>query len=236
VTTPSVPEPVAAELAPRPVHRWRTRLFQLYLVVAMAGFLLLFGLATNLPYLPIDVVITLAVQRFGAPWFTLLMRVISWPGFAPQTFVVTGMLCLALFAAGLRWEAVCALVAAVGPAVVGTGIKFIIHRPRPDAGLVRVFEQLNSYSFPSGHVLFYTAFFGFLFYLFYILFKRSLWRAVVLTLLGLFIALVGVSRIDLGQHWFSDVLAAYLFGSLWLAVSVYVYQWGKDRYFVRPKG
>jgi undecaprenyl-diphosphatase len=232
MTLPPVPEPVAEELAPRPAHRWRARLFRLYLLAAMLGFLVLLALATNLPYLPIDVVVTHAVQRIQAPWFTALMRVISWPGFEPQSLVVSGLICLALWAAGLRWESVCALLAAVAPAAVGTGIKFLVQRPRPAASLVQVFEQLNSFSFPSGHVLFYTAFFGFLIYLLYSLFKRSWWRALALALLGVFVALVGVSRIDLGQHWFSDVLAAYLFGSLWLALSVYVYQWGKARFRV----
>lgn len=233
MTTPPLPEPVAAGLAPRPVRRWRRRLFQVYLLAAMVGFAILFVLATNLPYLPVDLTITHAVQSYHARWFLSLMQWISWPGFSPQTSVITGALCLLVFATGLRWEAVCAAVAGVGGAGLGTVIKFIVQRPRPGADLVSVVEQLNSYSFPSGHVLFYTAFFGFLFYLTYTLFKRAAWRALVLALLGLLVALVGVSRIELGQHWFSDVLAAYLLGSVWLALSVQVYQWGKGRFFVR---
>ncbi len=231
-----LPKPIAAELAPAPQHRWRRRVFQIYLVVAILGFALLFALAISTPYFAIDLSVTRGVQRLGGAWFTPAMAAISWPGFGPQAVVLAALVCLALFAVKLRWEAVCAGVfAALGVSGVGTGLKFIVHRPRPTADLVSVIEQLDSYSFPSGHVLFYTAFFGFLFYLIYTLLKRSWPRTVLLSLLGLLIALVGVSRIALGQHWFSDVLGAYLLGSVWLALTVRVYQWGKDRFFVRPR-
>ncbi len=234
--TASVPEPVAAELAPAPQHRWRTRLFQAYLVAAILGFALLFGLALSTPYFVIDLSVTHAVQRYDAAWFTTLMAAVSWPGFAPQALVLPALVCLALFAVRLRWEAVCGgLFAALGASGVGTAVKFIVHRPRPTPDLVGVIQQLDSYSFPSGHVLFYTAFFGFLFYLAYTLLKRSWWRTLLLILLGTLVALVGVSRIALGQHWFSDVLGAYLLGSVWLALTVQVYRWGQDRYFVRQR-
>jgi membrane-associated phospholipid phosphatase len=45
------------------------------------------------------------------------------------------------------------------------------------------------------------------------------------------VALIGVSRIFEGQHWASDVLAAYLLGSVWLSGSIAIYRWGKPRYF-----
>ena len=224
-----LPEPVAAELAPRPVRRWRTRLFQLYLVLAMLGFAVLLALATNLPYLAIDPAITLAVQRFDAPWFQALMRWVSWPGFGPQAAVIVAATGAALLVARLRWEAVCAVAAGLAPAAVGTAIKFFVQRPRPAPALVQVAEVLNSYSFPSGHVFFYTVFFGFLLYLVFALFRPSLWRVLALAGLGLLVGLVGVSRIDLGQHWFSDVLAAYLIGSVGLALTIWVYRAGKAR-------
>jgi membrane-associated phospholipid phosphatase len=44
--------------------------------------------------------------------------------------------------------------------------------------------------------------------------------------------LMGLSRIYQGQHWFSDVAGAYLLATLWLALVVRVYRWGKTRFFV----
>jgi membrane-associated phospholipid phosphatase len=46
------------------------------------------------------------------------------------------------------------------------------------------------------------------------------------------VALIGLSRIYVGQHWASDVLAAYLLGSVWLSLSILFYRWGKPRFFI----
>jgi undecaprenyl-diphosphatase len=80
--------------------------------------------------------------------------------------------------------------------------------------------------------MYYVGFFGFLWFLAYTLLKRSWLRTLILIVLGLLIALVGVSRVYLGQHWPSDVLGAYLLGSLCLVVAILFYRWGKTRFFV----
>jgi membrane-associated phospholipid phosphatase len=46
------------------------------------------------------------------------------------------------------------------------------------------------------------------------------------------VLLIGPSRIYVGQHWASDVLGAYLLGTVWLSLSIRIYRWGKPRYFV----
>ena len=134
---------------------------------------------------------------------------------------------------GLQWEAVTALVAAALPPLVNVVVKGIIRRPRPTVDLVHVLNVLNSYSFPSGHVMFYVGFFGFLWFLIYTLLKRSVLRTILLIFFGALIVLIGISRIYLGQHWASDVLGAYLLGGLTLAAIFQFYRWGKKRFFVR---
>jgi undecaprenyl-diphosphatase len=81
--------------------------------------------------------------------------------------------------------------------------------------------------------MFYIGFYGFLWFLIYTLLKRSWLRTLLLILLSTLIALVGISRIYLGQHWASDVLGAYLLGSLCLVAEIELYRWGKSRFFVR---
>jgi len=130
----------------------------------------------------------------------------------------------------VRWEAFVTLVAAAGAGGLSTLIKVVVQRPRPDVTLVNVVQQLNTSSFPSGHVLFYTAFLGFLLFLAYTLLEPSLTRALILALLGSWVGLVGLSRIYLGNHWASDVTGAYLLGSLWLSLSIALYRWGKPRF------
>jgi undecaprenyl-diphosphatase len=116
---------------------------------------------------------------------------------------------------------------------VGSLVKLVVYRPRPSADLVHVFSSLPSSGFPSGHVLEFTAFCGFLGFLAYTLLKPSWGRTTLLALLALLLSLMGLSRIYQGQHWFSDVMGAYLLGSLWLALTIKTYRWGKPRFFAR---
>jgi undecaprenyl-diphosphatase len=131
----------------------------------------------------------------------------------------------------LRWEAVATLFAALS-VVLSMLVKLAVSRPRPSIDLVHVIRELNTSAFPSGHVLTTTTLCGFLAFLAFTLLKSS-WERDVLVALGIvLVILMGLSRIYEGQHWFSDVAGAYLLGSLWLALTIRVYRWGKTRYFV----
>lgn len=214
-------------------RRYRGKFFQAILISVIGVFALLTFLAQATPYFVVDLQISRAIQTIDSPLFAGLMRLISWPGFLPQSILITLAIALLLYTYGLYWESVMSLLAALTSGAVNGLVKELIQRPRPGADLVDVIAILTSYSFPSGHVMFYTILFGFLYYLIYTLFKQSLQRSLLLNVLGVFIALVGISRIYLGQHWASDVLGAYLLGGLMLAGIILLYQWGRTRFFVR---
>jgi undecaprenyl-diphosphatase len=216
-----------------PKREYRTLLFQLSLFAAIAAFGVLTFMVKTTPIFSWDIRITQALQSINSPVFAMLMSWISWPGFSPQSFIIAALIILAIYLFGLHWEAVAALVAAIFPTLVNVLVKSIIRRPRPTVDLVHVLNVLNSYSFPSGHVMYYVGFFGFLWFLIYTLLRRSVLRTVLLIFFGALIALVGISRIYLGQHWPSDVLGAYLLGGLTLAAILQFYRWGKKRFFVR---
>lgn len=222
-----------AEAAPRPQREYRTLLFQISLFAAIAAFAVLTFMVKAFGSFPLDLTITHALQSINSPIFAAFMSLISWPGFPPQSFILSVLIVLAIYFFGLHWEAVAALVAALLPPVLNVIVKDLIRRPRPGVDLVHVFQILNSYSFPSGHVMFYVGFFGFLWFLTYTVLKRSLWRTLLLILFGGLIVLVGISRIYLGEHWPSDVLGAYLLGGLTLVAILPFYRWGKKRFFVR---
>ena len=220
-----------AVIAPAPRRRYRAAAFQAYVLVAAAVFVTLAIGAHAFPYFPIDLRITRAIQSIHGLVFEKVMYDISWMGFIPQVDIMVGLVVLGLFFSGLRWEAVTTLMAALGVGV-GTLTKIIVHRPRPSADLVHVLNQLPPSGFPSGHVLLITTFGGFLAFLSYTLLKPSLGRTLLLTYFALIIPAMGLSRIDLGQHWFSDVMGAYVLGSLWLSLTIRTYRWGKPKFFV----
>jgi membrane-associated phospholipid phosphatase len=220
------------EVTSRPKREYRTLLFQVSLFAAVGAFAVLTFLVKTTPSFPIDLAIERALQSINSPIFAALMSFISWPGFSPQSFIISALIVVAIYMFGLKWEAITALVAALLPPLVNVLVKDWIRRPRPTIDLVHVFGVLNSYSFPSGHVMFYVGFYGFLWFLVYTLLKRSWRRTLLLIFLGSLIALVGISRIYLGQHWPSDVLGAYLLGGLTLVGILQFYRWGKKRFFV----
>lgn len=204
------------------------------MIGAVIVFLVLAVLAKSVAYFTFDVTITRAVQSFNPGWFATLMYAVSWPGFEPQTWVISGIAIAFIYLRALIWEAVVCLANGIGSTAVGLGVKFLVDRPRPSPDLVHVILRLNSYSFPSGHVLYYTTFIGFLIFLSYTLLKPDWRRAILLVVLGGMVALIGLSRIYEGQHWASDVLASYLLGSVWLSLTVLVYRWGKPRFWAKP--
>ena len=219
-------------IVPPAWRRYRAEVFQGYMVLAVVVFFILAVVAHTVAYFTFDVTITQAVQTFNAGWFGELMYALSWIGFAPQVWAISLVVLLFLYASGLKWETVVSFVSLVGITALGTGIKLVVDRPRPSADLVNVISQLKDYSFPSGHVLYFTTFVGFLLFLVYTLLKHSWWRTSLLIILGGMVALIGVSRIYEGAHWASDVIAAYLLGSVWLGLSILLYRWGKPRFFV----
>ena len=221
------------ETASPPRREYRTLLFQVALFLAIAAFGLLTFMVKTTPSFPIDLQITHTLQSIASPLFSAAMSVISWPGFLPQAIVIPALAVLVIYTFGLHWEALMILIAAILPSVFNLLVKELIRRPRPTIDLVNVFRILDSYSFPSGHVMFYVVFFGFLWFLIFTLLRHSMPRMLLLSLLGSLILLVGISRIYLGQHWASDVLGAYLLGGISLAAILQLYRWGKNRFFIQ---
>ena len=211
------------------ISRQRARLFQTIVIAAAVGFILLAFFAYKIAYFPIDLGITHAVQTFHPGWFIALMVAVSWPGYPPQAFIIVLLFALILYLSGLKWAAITGCGAAMGEAALNAAIKLLIHRPRPKATLVRVMQILNSYSFPSGHVMFYTVFFGFLIFIIYTRLRVSFFRNLALVLFSSLVVLVGASRIYLGEHWASDVLGGYLLGSLCLLAIIRIYLSGAKR-------
>jgi undecaprenyl-diphosphatase len=209
--------------------RYRAWLFQGYILASLIAFVILAVFARLATHFDFDLEITLALQNSIPRWFGTLLYWVSWPGYVTGTIVGVGGVIGVLTLFGLRWESLIAILTAGSAALINNLIKFSIRRPRPDDSLVDVFQSLPSFSFPSGHVMFYTAFYGFMAFLCFTLIRRSWLRIVLVSLFSLLVLLVGLSRVYLGEHWASDVIGAYLLGFLNLIAAIRIYRWGQQR-------
>jgi len=215
--------------APKHVRRYRTLVFQTYLVISLSLFFILALLASTIAYFPIDILITQSFQALEITGLGSLLYIVSFIGYAPQIFFVAGIVVFILYYFGFYREALAAIIFAGISQVLNTLLKFFIQRPRPSNDLVDVITELQGYSFPSGHVMFYVGFFGFLAFLSFTLLKQSWLRTILLVIFVSLVVLVGPSRVYLGEHWASDVLGAYLVGSLTLIFYIHMYRLDRAR-------
>lgn len=102
--------------------------------------------------------------------------------------------------------------------LLNQALKFIIQRPRPTE--FRIINE-SGYSFPSGHSMVSAAFYGFLIYLIYKNVKNKYLKWSLITLLSLVILTIGISRIYLGVHYTSDVIAGFLISVSYLIIFIH---------------
>jgi membrane-associated phospholipid phosphatase len=207
----------------------RARWAEMIFIIALSGYAALAILAHSYAYFDWDISVNRAIRSIEIPGFGHLMVGLSWlgSGIVPTVLVVgTGV---ALLAARFRIEGLaCMLGVSLGGAI-NSLVKIIIARPRPDPALIEVMKHYDHNSFPSGHVVFFVEYFGFLFFLSYVLLKRGPLRNALLIFLILPVALIGVSRVYMGAHWPSDAIGAYLAGGIWLMLMIEMYRRAKAK-------
>ena len=97
--------------------------------------------------------------------------------------------------------------------ILNQTLKSLLQRPRPTG--FRIINE-TGYSFPSGHSMISMAFYGFLIYLIYKNVKNKFLKFTLIIILFILIVSIGLSRIYLGVHYTSDVLAGFLLSIAYL--------------------
>lgn len=201
----------------------RTSTYSMSLIVTILSFIVLAIFAKQYNYFSFDLTITLFIQTYHQFWFDLLMKFVSSIGDGPAVAVLIFLLSVYGYVIGKRDFSLLLIISTVGGASLAQVLKVLIARPRPDPTLINQIGQFINYdSFPSGHVLTAISLYGFLFYIVHTHLRVSLLRNIIMGICASTVFLMGISRIYLGAHWFSDVLGAYLIGFVWLSVIIFI--------------
>ncbi|HEX2434970.1 MAG TPA: phosphatase PAP2 family protein [Gaiellaceae bacterium] len=225
--------PLAAAVGPRSIAgrlpRNRRTWTLLSLLAVLFGSVLAFAnitedYLTKDPLVDWDVRFASWLHAHSTEWLVTVFKVVTWAGNSAFLIVVVGALAV-LFVRRGRVNDAAVLVAALGGAgVINALLKLVFQRPRPELAYV----HLETYSFPSGHAAVATATFT---TLAFVLGRRSGGRrriAIAAAAIAL-IALVGFSRLYLGVHYLSDVLAGWSFGLAWASLCLIAYTLYGDR-------
>lgn len=122
-----------------------------------------------------------------------------------------------LFIAKHRWFAVKVPAIALSSLALMFSLKELFNRERP---LLPLFDPAIGLSFPSGHAMSSITFYGLLIYLAFTRIENQLVKIFLILSLIIIILMIGISRVYLRVHYFSDVLAGFSVGILWLWASI----------------
>jgi membrane-associated phospholipid phosphatase len=148
-------------------------------------------------------------------------RVITFFGGPAVVFVGAAVVSALLYRRRRLLGAVLIPLVVVGAELLNTILKLAFHRPRPEVAFV----HLDTYSFPSGHAMMSAAAYGAIAYLAWGGVRTRRGRALLLAGTVAWVGLICFSRLYLGMHYLSDVLAGAAGGVFWLAVSVALVTW-----------
>jgi undecaprenyl-diphosphatase len=152
-------------------------------------------------------------QPRGPVWLAVSMRDITALGSYSVLTLITAACVVYLLLNGLKTLAFFTVGAAFGGMVVGTLLKLLFSRERPEMALRLVVEQ--TYAFPSGHAMMSAVVYLSLAVMLSTIHERHRERVFFLLAAMLLTFLVGMSRMYLGVHYPTDVLAGWAIGLAW---------------------
>jgi undecaprenyl-diphosphatase len=184
--------------------------------------------------------ILLAMRRpadlapIGPPAFQQAARDITALGSLVVLGLITAIACGLLALDGKGRMAVFICVSVTGGLTLSSLLKEVFQRPRPD--LVPYAVSVSGTSFPSGHTMMSAVTFLTLGALLASSQKRKRLKAYFLLLATLLTVVVGVSRVYLGVHWPTDVLAGWIAGAVWALLCWLAARWLQSRRAIETEG
>lgn len=192
-----------------------------YLIWFLLSFIFLFGflslfedviLEKSIPSL--DYIIVNWVYSFRTPVLNEIMKAITTLGNVSGVAIFLGIVLIALFFLKKKKYIIPIIISSVFGEVFVYFMKIIAQRARPLTQNALITE--TDFSFPSGHAMIAITVYGFVLY-FLIQACKERWQRIALVIVGgLLILSIGFSRLYLGVHWPTDILASYLLGGSWV--------------------
>jgi len=159
-----------------------------------------------------------AVRSYASPEMDLFMIFMTEMG---STFMLGLLLLISMIWLFVKrknvWGMFFYFLTVAGGGLLNLWLKSYFERERPTIN--RIIEA-DGFSFPSGHSMGSMTYYGFLGYLVIRSQYKPLTKLGCGLLFGFMILLIGISRIYLGVHYPSDVLAGYMAGSVWLVLCI----------------
>lgn len=160
------------------------------------------------------------------PPFVTVLEAVTNLGGRPITVWLVVIIAVSMLIRGQRRLAAYLVVTGVGALMLDPSLKLIVGRLRPVVDVPVASAPGNS--FPSGHALGATVAYGALLLIFLPVVSRR-WRPFMIAGVAAIVVLVGFTRVALGVHYVSDVLAGWLLGLAWLGVTAYAFQlWRRE--------
>lgn len=168
------------------------------------------------------------VQYLATPQLDHFMIVISKYGFGVPFWIIIAIALLWLIHYRRWLEAAGFVICLLGEALLNFLLKSLFERSRPD-----VFQLVEAagYSFPSGHAMVSLCLYGMIAFLLARHIANWRGRLTVVVLAATLVAAIGVSRVYLGVHYPTDVIAGYFAGGMWLTFSISLILWREERYY-----
>ncbi|GAE28197.1 hypothetical protein JCM9140_4406 [Halalkalibacter wakoensis JCM 9140] len=128
-----------------------------------------------------------------------------------------------------RDEVILFIVVSLGSLGLNQLLKYVFKRERPLNQLVIE----TGFSYPSGHSMAALSLYGIITFLFWRHIKDSIWRIMLIVFTVFMILSIGLSRVYLGVHYPSDILGGYLVSGTWLFLTIWIYQYMKDKQYTK---
>ena len=159
-----------------------------------------------------DIAILQSIYKLHTPLLNQIMTGITFLGNGSTLIYLSSIVMIFLLVSKKFVSAFTLVIVTSGGIGLNVWLKNIFSRVRP--ALWERIVDVNSFSFPSGHAMVSLIVYGFIGYLLIANFRS--WSSVFLFFTALIILAIGFSRLYLGVHWPTDIIAGYAAGLVWL--------------------